>query len=275
MIEILSNFFQKENIDHWAPIPLSECTVIRPYLLEREKIESGSVIMICVPYFTRDCMNPTRNVSAYAVSRDYHRYFKDLLARLREHMYQHFPSHRFAAFADHSPIAEVEAAAKAGLGVIGKNHLLLTQKYSSYVFLGELITDAVLPSTPVEIQICKDCGRCQTHCPASSIAECLSALTQKKGELTEEEIRMLQNHSLVWGCDLCQENCPYTQNAILRKSIFSPIPFFNQKTIPHLTLEALSAMSEEEFLERAYSWRGRNTILRNLKLKESEGDSVC
>ena len=91
MFAFLSNFFQKEGIDFWAPIPLSECTVIKPYLLEREKMNRGSAIIVCIPYFTKACLDPDRNVSAYAVSRDYHLYCKDLFARLRQALRDRFP----------------------------------------------------------------------------------------------------------------------------------------------------------------------------------------
>lgn len=275
MFAFLSNFFQKEGIDFWAPIPLSECTVIKPYLLEREKMNRGSAIIFCIPYFTKACLDPDRNVSAYAVSRDYHLYCKDLFARLLQALRDRFPQYKFAAFADHSPIAEVEAAAKAGLGVIGKNHLLLTKKCSSYIFIGELITDADLPCKVGKPEGCIGCGLCLKSCPAASVQECLSALTQKKGELTDEEKQKLLNHPLVWGCDICQEVCPYTRDAIQQETIFSPIPFFQEETVSHLTYHAVESMSDETFSQRAYSWRGKNTLLRNLSLKENKGDPIC
>ena len=75
MLNFLSEYFAKNHIDLYAPIPLSECEIRKPYLLEREGIEDGTVILIAIPYFTRACMDPDRNLSAYAVSRDYHGFF--------------------------------------------------------------------------------------------------------------------------------------------------------------------------------------------------------
>ena len=224
--------------------------------------------MIAVPYFTRACLSPDRNLSAYAVSRDYHGFFEAFFAELLPVLRQKYPNERFAGFADHSPVAELQAAAHAGLGVIGKNGLLITEKYSSYVFLGELITSAHLPAQTRPIASCIGCGKCRTACPMEKIGTCLSALTQKKGELTEAEAADLLAYGSVWGCDLCQEVCPYTQKAIRNGTIFTKIPYFEVDCIPRLTLKILDEMSDEQFASRAYSWRGRETIRRNLALME-------
>ena len=163
----------------------------------------------------------------------------------------------------------MNAAAAAGLGIIGWNHLLISEKYSSFIFLGEIVTDLELPSKLREIGFCENCGICASACPVDlSVEDCLSALTQKKGTLTAAEEEKILRHGLVWGCDRCQTACPHTQRAIEGGTIYSPIDFFSEKCIPTLTADALEGMSDEDFCTRAYSWRGRETILRNLKLFE-------
>ena len=82
MFENLLNFLQKKNIDLVGVLPLSACRVTRPYLLERAKIQSGTVFVLAVPYYTHDCESEKRSISAYAVSRDYHLFFKELFAKL-------------------------------------------------------------------------------------------------------------------------------------------------------------------------------------------------
>ncbi len=278
MFSFFSDFFEKKSIDTFGMIPISDCRIIRPYLLERADIKSGSVILFAVPYATLACFAQDRNISAYAVSRDYHLYFKVLFDELLPLLKERFPNARFAAYADHSPISEVEAAARAGLGVIGRNRLLLTEKYSSYIFLGEIFTDLETDRKAGEIHTCMDCGACVSACPMDRIGACLSALTQKKGTLTEQEEQAVFNHQSAWGCDLCQEHCPYTQRAIRSGTIFSPIPFFNEQTKAHLSTQDVLQMSDTAFSERAYAWRGRETILRNLRILETEhskGDSQC
>ena len=276
MFEILLNFLQKKNIDLVGALPLSACRIIRPYLLERAKIQRGTVFMLAIPYYTRACEDEGRNISAYAVSRDYHLFFENLYEELLPYLAESFPTAHFAAFADHSPISELHAAARAGLGVIGKNGLLLTKKYGSYVFLGEIVTDIEIPCEVQEVKLCEDCGACADACPSivSEKSVCLSALSQKKGELSEEEQRLLFSTNTVWGCDRCQECCPYNQRARKAGTIYSPIPFFNENTLPSPTVEEIENMSDADFAARAYSWRGRDTILRNLRLLE-KGDTQC
>ncbi|MBQ1261420.1 MAG: epoxyqueuosine reductase [Clostridia bacterium] len=244
----------------------------KPYLLERAGITSGSAVILAVPYFTPACASPERNLSAYAVGYNYHAFFDALFEELLPLLKERYPEHRFAGFADHSPIAEIEAASRAGLGVIGKNGLLLTERYSSYVFLGELLTDAPLPYTLVEPRFCESCGLCQKICPMEKIGTCLSALTQKKGALDEAEIVALRRYGSCWGCDLCQQVCPHTVRAIQSGSIYTPIPYFHENNIPRLNLAILDAMEEDEFQKRAYSWRKRETIRRNLLLLQEKDE---
>ena len=267
MLHAIQTFLAKEGIDLSAPVLLRDCRVTRSYLLSREGITDGTVIVLAVPYMS--CDEPSRNLSAYAVPRDYHFYFRDLFARVLPLLREHFPTHRFAGFADHSPIDEIHAALTAGLGVMGDNGLLLTESYSSYVFLGEIITDATLPTAPVRPAACIRCGACLKACPVGlNKSKCFSALTQKKGELTEEETHALDSHPLVWGCDICQEVCPYTISAKKRGTIYHTPSFFREQRIPTLTLDTLDNMDDEAFANRAYAWRGRNIIRRNLLKKE-------
>lgn len=272
MLTFFSELFSDHSIDLFAPIRLSDCRVIRPYLLERAGITDGTALMIAVPYYSRFADDPSRNLSAYAVARDYHLFFRRFFEEALERLRKAFPDHRFAGFADHSPIDEVDAAVRAGLGVLGRNHLLLTKRYSSYIFLGEIITDVLLPTTLFPLRGCENCGACAAACPKSSGLGCLSALTQKKGVLSEPEKSLILQNGSVWGCDICQEVCPYTLRAREAGTICSPVPFFSESAIPHLDSTVLDGFSDEEFSERAYSWRGKETISRNLLLFESHSE---
>ena len=271
MLSTVKNLLAKRGISLCAPLSLCDATVLRPHLLKRVGIEEGTVLLFAVPYYTTFCDNTARNISAYAVSRDYHLFFEELFDELLPQLQETFPTHKFAGFSDHSPINEVEAATKAGLGTVGMNHLFLTKEHSSFVFLGEIITDAILPVTPHPADNCISCGACLAACPVDlSIDRCLSALTQKKGDLTAEEKKAILESGCLWGCDICQNTCPVTKAAKETGTIYTNVSFFTESPIFHLTKEELNEMSDEAFATRAYAWRGKQVILRNLSLKEDE-----
>jgi epoxyqueuosine reductase len=192
-----------------------------------------------------------------------------------------YPDRRFAFFADHSPILEVDAAARAGLGVLGMNGLLLTPEYGSFVFIGELITDAdytsvtgeAIPDFPAEPPVCEGCGLCIKACPTGccdgSRDGCLSALTQKKGALTPEETAAIIKGGLVWGCDACQLACPHNR-AVIQEGRDTSIPFFREDRLLRVDTASLGSMEDTAFSERAYAWRGKAVISRNIRLFDTE-----
>lgn len=273
----MRDFFEKRNIEYFSLVPLSRLKVIKPYLLEKNGFDQGSnVIMMLLPY--RSEIKP-QNLTVYASVPDYHLFVKNLALDAENYVKSKYPNAKFKLFADHSPIDEVHAACISGLGFIGDNGLLINEKYSSFVFLCECITD--LGESELGLSFCKStgvseclhCGRCAHACPSSCICqgdarlgskkECLSALTQKKGAFTPEEERFIVENGSVWGCDICQNVCPYTLNAS-----YTPIEFFKRGVIPLLTLDTLSSLSEDEFNTRPFAWRGYDTILRNVTLYE-------
>ena len=275
--EYLKDLLKKENIFLVSSLPLSECRILREYKLTRHVFSDLSrlcVYMIAVPYKCRD--EGERNISEYAVSRDYHLYFKNLFDSIIKSMTEKYPNYKFCAFADDSPIDEIHSAARSGLGVIGKNNLLITKPYSSYIFLGEIITDFPGDNhTLSEISKCIDCGACKRVCPKDKIGVCLSSLTQKKGALSDAERDAIRVYGSAWGCDMCQAVCPYTKKAIDSGEIYTNIDFFKLSRTPYLTKETVDDMSDEEFLSRAYSWRKKETILRNLEIIQEKEDEKC
>lgn len=265
MKELIKRVFGDKAITLFGIIPFSACRVIN-----RRKLDSlGFLPKVCItfaiPYYAGEFEG--RNLSRYAVARDYHLYAASLRDQLTEELTQLFPENRFEVFADNSPVDERDAAVKCGVGIRGKNGLVITEDYGSYIFLGEVLSDLspeIFGSLSVcEERVCEDCGKCLAACPKKNI--CLSALTQKKGDLTPEEEGEILALGSCWGCDICQEVCPHN-----RGIAFTPIGFFREVLIPRLDEKTLAAMSDEAFSERAYSWRGRKTVLRNLLLLEKE-----
>ncbi len=257
MLELCKYVFKNENIEYTGVLPIENCKIINQSLYDRCTSWAKSVILFLVPYYTED--KPERNISLYAVARDYHSYIASLTDRIAERLQYMQPDRRFRGMADHSPIAETSAAAMAGLGIIGDNYRLINEKYGSYVFIGGIFTDMKTTEAPKEISYCCHCGKCTNACPSPD--NCLSALTQQKGELSVETISLMKRHNTAWGCDICQIVCPYNKD--VEKT---PIDFFWQDRIFELTPEILAAMSDEELKLRAFGWRKRNTITRNIKL---------
>ena len=163
MINQIKSVLRDEMILLSVFYPLEKCIIKKKYLLDRAGIESGFAVVFAIPYYTKSC-DGKKNISAYAVSRDYHLYIKGLESRIVPKLKALYPDVSFAFFADHSPIDERDAAVRAGLGIYGKNRLIITEPYSSYVFLGELIVGATLPEGSYvdrDIQYCENCGLCQ------------------------------------------------------------------------------------------------------------------
>ena len=269
MFNLISSLLTEWGIEVFGKIRIDDCKIVKPYLLERSGIVSGTAIVMAAPYFAHD--SECGNISKYAVSKDYQVFYKDLLEKLCEALSQAYPNNKFVGFSDHSPIDEIDAAAKCGLGVIGKNGLLITDKYSSYIFIATLFTDAMLECDKKNIRFCEGCDACIKACPVSlDKSLCLSARTQKKGMLTDNDIDLMKKHRTVWGCDICQAVCPHTKKAIDNGSIYTNIDFFTSDRIPLVTYEIIKNMSEEDFADRAYSWRGREVILRNLTVTDEK-----
>lgn len=220
-----------------------------------------SVIVACFPYLLEKSEYQNLNISKYAVVADYHEVALSRLNAAAKELKALFPEHEFAAFADNSPIPEVRAACLAGLGGKGMNSLLITEKYGSFVFIGEIVTTLTLDGVNAVEKLCIKCGKCQKACPASAISEngvdkskCLSAITQKKGALSDDEERLMKECGCVWGCDICQDICPMNQDAAvteIEEFLSSPIPCI------------ASGCSLDG---RAYEWRGRKVIERNIFL---------
>jgi len=230
------------------------------------KIPQGaaSVLVALFPYYLGEDQYEGSNISRYAVVPDYHEVVLKRLNCAVELLCDEYPSESFIPFTDNSPVPEVKAAANAGLGVIGDNNLLINPDFGSWVFIGEIITTLKTEAykTP-GIHNCTGCGKCVAACPAGILgrlnfekSHCLSAITQSKGTLTPGQANLIKSAGCAWGCDICQTVCPMNNSAKI-----TPIEEFKENVLTHIK-------QGDDSTGRAYAWRGRAVIERNLAILE-------
>lgn len=214
--------------------------------------QNAKTVIICAfPYKAQE--NPPKNISRYAAVPDYHTVCGEMLEKAARGLRKSFPKNKFECFLDNSPIPEVFAAAVAGLGVKGDNGLILTKRWGSFVFLGEIVTDLEIECEN-KYRECEHCGVCKKNCPVGlDKGSCLSALSQKKGELSAEEKEILLKNNILWGCDICAEACPHNKEAEI-----TYIKEFIEGYRDCYT-------AKEDNSGRAYNWR-KGAIERNYQL---------
>ena len=261
---MLREFFANEAIEYFYELDVKDLVFRDPGKLLRIEEKCGRIrsgVIFLLPYFAG---KKATNLSVYAMPRDYHYYLRLLSDRFRAYLDGKGIFSPFWGGADSTPLDERDAALKAGLGVMGKNGLILNETYGSFCFIGEfLLTEPVSPGKAKEKKECPACGACEKACPTGAVKDpkrekCLSYLSQKKNRTPEEEA-LVKSADCKWGCDICQEVCPFN-----RKAAFTPIPFFREELVERLTPEAIEE-EKEAFSKRAYAWRGRELLRKNLK----------
>ncbi len=159
-------------------------------------------------------------VASYAWGDDYHEVLAPRLRRLAEFVEAEIgqgTAHR--AYVDTGPVLERELAAHAGLGFVGKNTCLIHPRLGSWLFLGELLLTVEIPADePGSQPTCGQCTRCLDACPTGALVapyvldarRCISYLTiELKGPIPRELRPLIGNR--VFGCDICQEVCPWNR----------------------------------------------------------------
>ena len=223
------------------------------------KLVPGTVRVISVrmDYLTAsrgDILNDSSRgyISHYALGRDYHKTVRGRLRALAKQIEIHAGG-QYRAFTDSAPILEKPLAAKAGIGWVGKNTLILNESAGSWFFLGEIFTDVPLPvNTELQEDKCGACKACINVCPTGAIVgprqldarRCISYLTiEHKGVIDEELREFIGNR--IFGCDDCQLVCPWNRFAqASNESDFAP-----RHGLDDPTLIKLLAWNEAEFLE--------------------------
>jgi len=202
------------------------------------------------PYSTECADRGRAQIARYAWGDDYHdvieRRLDALLAWMREISSEPFEACRYV---DTGPVQERVYAQHAGLGWIGKNTCVINPELGSWIFLGEIVSSLAIEPDPPAFDQCGMCALCLEACPTQALVapgvldatRCISYLTiERRGSIPEEFHRDVG--SRIYGCDVCQEVCPWNQDApVSADPSWQPRPAWDMKT----TVE-LSQMSDAE-----------------------------
>ena len=182
--------------------------------------EAKSVISVGLNYYVGKNQNDLHSdykFSNYAWGDDYHNVLKKRLFELLDWIKRSSNKVKGLACVDTAPVMEKVWAREAGLGWIGKHTNLITKDYGSWIFLGELILDIELDyDLPFNEDLCGSCTACLDSCPTDAIdsykidaKKCISYLTiEHRGEFEDRNINL---DSWIYGCDICQEVCPWNK----------------------------------------------------------------
>ena len=238
--------------------------------------EGKSIISIAFPYI---CVENNLNTgfSVYTKGYDYHKVVKSYLDKICAFLEE--KGYKATGFVDSNTLPERYIAYLSGIGFIGKNNMIITNEFGSYVFLGEIITDAEIYSEDkrniAEINKFSECGKCTVcfdECPTKAINTvkrncniCLSYLTQKK-ELSNWEMNALNGR--LFGCDSCQLKCPYNLNAKMSNiKEFNILDFMNNQCDDYI-ISMGNAEFKETFKLTSCGWRGKNILKRNAIIRK-------
>jgi epoxyqueuosine reductase len=216
----------------------------------------------------------TARVARYAQGADYHQVVRERLRRLGAWLRERRPGCWGRAVVDTAPLLERDFARRAGLGWIGKNTMLLNPRLGSWFVLGALLVDLDLdPTPPFEAGHCGTCTACLDACPTGAFAgpyqldarRCISYLTiELKGDVPEAQRPAVGDW--LFGCDVCQEVCPWNHKALPGHPALAPrgdLALVDAAELLGLSAEAFRARFEGTAL---YPRPGRPGVLRNAAL---------
>jgi len=232
-----------------------------------------SVLMLGTNYRTHEPARPAAGqgiVSRYAWGKDYHDLIRGRLKRLADFHRDLAPGAGVRGVVDTAPLLERDFARLAGLGWIGRNTMLVHERFGSWLFLAALLTTEPLDYDEPADDRCGSCTACLDACPTGALVEpyrldarkCVSYLTIELRDPIPEELR-LQLGDRLFGCDACQQACPHNQRTpSTAEESFQPGPGMNP-----VELAELFSLDETAFRARFRGtalWRcKREGILRN------------
>ena len=234
--------------------------------------DAKSVISLLLNYYPSKLQNhDSYKISKYAYGQDYHHVIKEKLKELLHFIQTEIGAVSGRAFVDSAPVLDKAWAAKSGLGWVGKNSNLITQKVGSFYFIAELIIDLDLECDTVTTDHCGSCTACIDACPTEAIvspyvvdgSKCISYFTiELKDNLPQELKGKFDNW--MFGCDVCQDVCPWNrfakphQESLLKSN--ESILKFSKKDWEEITFDVFQRVFKNSAVKRT-KYEG---LLRNI-----------
>ena len=181
--------------------------------------DAKSVISLLLNYYPSEIQNQdSYKISKYAYGQDYHHVIKEKLKELLHFIQTEIGEVSGRAFVDSAPVLDKAWAAKSGLGWVGKNSNLITQKVGSFYFIAELIIDLELDYDTPTTDHCGSCTACLDACPTEAIvapyvvdgSKCISYFTIELKDNLPQEMKG-KFDDWMFGCDVCQDVCPWNR----------------------------------------------------------------
>ena len=228
--------------------------------------DAKSVVSLLLNYYPDELQNQdSYRISKYAYGQDYHFVIKDKLKELLNSIEGNIGSVSGRAFVDSAPVLDKAWAAKSGLGWIGKNSNLLTQKTGSFYFIAELIIDLDLDYDNSTTDHCGTCTACINACPTEAIvapyvvdgSKCISYFTIELKENIPFEMKG-KFEDWAFGCDICQDVCPWNKFSKAHNE-----PLFS----PHPDLLSMTKKDWEEITEETFKKVFKNSAVKRTEFK--------
>jgi len=233
-----------------------------------------SVISLLLNYYPSQEQNPdSYKLSKYAFGQDYHFVIKDKLKELLFSIQTEIGEVSGRAFVDSAPVLDKAWAAKSGLGWIGKNSNLITQRVGSFYFIAELIVDLDLEYDMAKTDHCGTCTACLDACPTQAIvapyvvdgSKCISYFTIELKDKIPSEYKG-KFDDWIFGCDVCQDVCPWNRfSKSHNEPLFNPNPEmlqWSKKDWEEITTETFNAVFKNSPLKRT-KWSGLKRNIDN------------
>lgn len=238
--------------------------------------DGKSVVSLLLNYYPNSVQNEESfKISKYAYGQDYHFVIKDKLKEFLHSIQENIGEVSGRAFVDSAPVLDKAWAAKSGLGWIGKNSNLLTQKVGSFYFIAELIIDLELEYDYAVTDHCGSCTACIDACPTQAIvapyivdgSKCISYYTIELKENLPYEMKG-KFDEWMFGCDTCQDVCPWNRfSKPHSEPLFNPNPqllSFTKKDWTEITEETFKLVFKNSPIKRTKF----DGLKRNIKFLE-------